>query len=154
MTDARIALGLTVTEFALRAGLQPSQVCALEVGRLTPFGEWDWRSEAVTAATFLGFSCAELWPEHAPRVPRLCAEAVPTPESLCEEAQLRGRLDAAVAALPPRLATVIRLRFGLDADDDGIIFREVGKAIGLNRERARQLEVEALRLLKDAMTRG
>lgn len=62
-------------------------------------------------------------------------------EALNEQRQ--DAVAAAVGGLPPRLAAVVRARFFADLSLD-----EVGKQLGMSRERVRQLQVEALELLK------
>ncbi len=42
-----------------------------------------------------------------------------------------------------RDAAILRMRYGLDGDDP-MTFKEIGDAIGLTRERVRQIEIEAL----------
>jgi RNA polymerase primary sigma factor len=54
----------------------------------------------------------------------------------------------AVRELPPRLALVLQLRFGL-LDDRARTLEEVGNEIGVTRERARQIERQALERLRN-----
>ena len=54
----------------------------------------------------------------------------------------------AVRELPPRLALVLQLRFGL-LDDRARTLGEVGNEIGVTRERARQIEGQALERLRN-----
>jgi RNA polymerase primary sigma factor len=51
--------------------------------------------------------------------------------------------------LTPREAKVIRMRFGLE-DGDEHTLEEVGRCLGVTRERTRQIEAEALRTLREA----
>ena len=52
--------------------------------------------------------------------------------------------------MDPREATVLRMRFGLD-DNDPRTLKEIGEALGLTRERVRQIETEALGKLADSL---
>ena len=61
--------------------------------------------------------------------------------SLCSQA-----LQQALAALSERERHVLVLRYGLD-DDEPKTLEEIGRRLGLTRERIRQIEVEALRRL-------
>jgi RNA polymerase primary sigma factor len=57
-------------------------------------------------------------------------------------------LEAALAALPARDAKVIRLYFGLD-DGKSRTLEEIGRMMGVTRERIRQLRDRALRQLRE-----
>ena len=57
-------------------------------------------------------------------------------------------LDTALAALPPRDAKVLRLYFGLD-DGKTRTLEEIGRMMGVTRERIRQLRDRALRQLRE-----
>ena len=72
-------------------------------------------------------------------------------EEVAEESVLAGRLDDALSEnLSPREAQLVRLRFGLDRGGLERTLGEVGKALGVSRERVRQLEAEAMRKLRRA----
>jgi RNA polymerase primary sigma factor len=59
-------------------------------------------------------------------------------------------LHRAVATLPPREQQVIKLRYGLDHDQDPKSLEEIGRQMGITRERVRQIETQALgRLLQE-----
>jgi RNA polymerase sigma-32 factor len=50
-----------------------------------------------------------------------------------------------IAALPERLRRVMELRY---SGDDGMTLLEVGNVVGVSRERVRQLETAALKVLR------
>ena len=56
-------------------------------------------------------------------------------------------LHRAIAELPEREQMVVKLRFGLDGDPDPKSLEQIGRELGLTRERVRQIEREALNLL-------
>jgi RNA polymerase primary sigma factor len=56
-------------------------------------------------------------------------------------------LRAAVAKLPEREQLVIKLRYGLDGDQDPKSLEMIGREMGLTRERVRQIETQALERL-------
>jgi RNA polymerase primary sigma factor len=60
---------------------------------------------------------------------------------------LQDRLRAVLSTLPERSAVVMRMRFGLD-DGRSRTLDEVGKELGLTRERIRQIERDTLRELR------
>jgi len=56
-------------------------------------------------------------------------------------------LRRAVAELPTREQEVVKLRYGLNGDPDPQSLEQIGRHLGLTRERVRQIEREALNLL-------
>ena len=60
-------------------------------------------------------------------------------------------IEAALAALPPRDAKVLRLYFGLD-DGNSRTLEEIGRMMGVTRERIRQLRDRALTRLREGDT--
>jgi RNA polymerase primary sigma factor len=58
-------------------------------------------------------------------------------------------LHAAVAQLPEREQLILTLRFGLSGTDEPKSLEEIGRILGVTRERVRQLESEALRRLAE-----
>jgi len=70
----------------------------------------------------------------------------PLPEE-CVEISLRSQaLTVALQALPDRERMVLVLRYGL-VDEEPKTLEEIGKRLGLTRERVRQIELESLRRL-------
>ena len=56
-------------------------------------------------------------------------------------------LRRAVSELPDREQDVLKLRYGMDGNDDPKSLDEIGRRLGLTRERVRQIEAQALRRL-------
>jgi RNA polymerase primary sigma factor len=56
-------------------------------------------------------------------------------------------LRRAIATLPEREQEVVRLRYGLNGDTGPQSLEEIGRKLGLTRERVRQVEAEALQRL-------
>ncbi len=83
---------------------------------------------------------------------RPLGESLQDPRSPCPQASLMRsdlarRLRNELAALSSRERAVIRLRFGLDGRT-ALTLRETGRAVGLSRERVRQIELCALRKIR------
>jgi RNA polymerase primary sigma factor len=97
---------------------------------------------AVPRATSLD---APLGDEDDAVVGDLVAGDGPLPEEIVEESLRSESLAAALEALPERHRDVIVLRYGLDGDPRTL--EEIGRELGITRERVRQIEVEALNRL-------
>ncbi len=77
----------------------------------------------------------------------LLAGDEPPPEEAAQVALRRESVRAALSCLPDReRKEVIALRFGLE-DGEQKTLEQIGRRVGLTRERVRQLEVQALRRL-------
>jgi RNA polymerase primary sigma factor len=76
----------------------------------------------------------------------LAGEAAP-PEDEVHVSLEEETLRRAVAALPEREREVVRLRYGLNGDSDPLSLEQIGRRLGLTRERIRQIEATALELL-------
>jgi len=71
----------------------------------------------------------------------------PAPSEMTDAEMLREHLSMALNKLPEREAKILQLRYGL-LDGEQHTLEEVGKAIGVTRERVRQLEAQALNRLR------
>jgi RNA polymerase primary sigma factor len=63
--------------------------------------------------------------------------------------ELAAEIEALIERLTPREQLVLRLRFGLDQEDEHT-FEEIGNTLGLTRERVRQIVAAALTKLNRA----
>ena len=64
-----------------------------------------------------------------------------------DHSELRAAVEQALDTLTPRESRVLRLRYGIGRDAP-LDLMEVGRQFGMSRERARQIESEALRKLR------
>jgi len=81
-------------------------------------------------------------------------ETSPSPEESTAQSLLQQDLARTIEDnLPLREARILRLRFGLD---DGRVhsLSDVGRRLGVTRERVRQIEAQALRKLRDPRVRS
>ena len=67
--------------------------------------------------------------------------------ALVEVGQWEGTLHEAVSSLPEREARILKMRHGLDGSKIRTL-REVSEALGISQERARQVEIKALRTIR------
>ena len=73
------------------------------------------------------------------------------PWQLVQNEQLKGRIDDWLELLPEKSYEMICRRFSLRGYDVTTL-EEVGRAIGLTRERVRQIQVDALKTMRAVMT--
>lgn len=78
---------------------------------------------------------------------RLVDRRVPQPDRRHDAACLRRLIEGLLVQLSPRSERVIRLRFGL-ANADEHTLEEVGDLFEVTRERIRQIEAKAIRILR------
>lgn len=72
------------------------------------------------------------------------------PEELAEDVDLHEHIEHWLSKLDPRQREIVERRFGLkDYDKDTL--EAVGEAVGLTRERVRQMQLEALAKLRDIL---
>jgi RNA polymerase primary sigma factor len=79
----------------------------------------------------------------------LFASNEPTPDEQVEVDLTEKALHAAVAGLSEREQNILKLRYGLNGSEDPKSLEEIGRILGITRERVRQLEAEALRRLAE-----
>jgi RNA polymerase primary sigma factor len=71
----------------------------------------------------------------------------PEPVEMVTQNLLREHLQDVLSALPPREVRILQLRYGL-LDGQSYTLEEVGKKMGVTRERVRQIEAQALSRLR------
>lgn len=74
------------------------------------------------------------------------------PDEQMLNADLIAKLGELLNVIEEREATILRLRYGLGSTDgETMTLKEIGKVVGLTRERVRQIEQEALKKLYGVM---
>ncbi len=71
----------------------------------------------------------------------------PQPQEELVRRELKDTLDKLLCMLTPRQQQVLRLRFGMEGDDSCSL-EQIGAKLGISKERARQVEHEAIRKLQ------
>ncbi|HEU4449818.1 MAG TPA: sigma-70 family RNA polymerase sigma factor [Gaiellaceae bacterium] len=136
-------IGRAERQLTARLGRVPTDKELAKAARLTVAQLHEVR-EAARAVTSLDRTVGE---ESGTTFQELLVGQEESPEqevtvSLAQEA-LRGALDE----LPDRERAVIKLRYGLNGDKDPASLEEIGRRLGLTRERVRQIEAAALNRL-------
>jgi RNA polymerase primary sigma factor len=78
-------------------------------------------------------------------------ERVESPDEEIQKADLLKRMKELLDEMDEREATILRLRYGLEHDREPLTLKEIGKIVGLTRERVRQIERETLAKLYRVM---
>ncbi len=74
-------------------------------------------------------------------------DTAPSPHQMVAETMLREKIEEVLNTLTPREQRVLRLRYGL-VNGRPHTLEEVGQKFGLTRERIRQIEIQAIRRLR------
>ena len=74
-------------------------------------------------------------------------ESSPSPSDAAIDKDLSDQTDLVLSGLTPREEKVLRMRFGIGERQDYTL-EEVGKVLGVTRERVRQIEAKAIRRLR------
>jgi RNA polymerase primary sigma factor len=69
------------------------------------------------------------------------------PEQVASDSMMKKDLGRMLATLPERERRILELRYGLN-DQEPMTLEQVGKALGVTRERVRQMELKTLRRLE------
>jgi RNA polymerase primary sigma factor len=70
----------------------------------------------------------------------------PLPEEVAEQRLRNEALERALESLPTRDRRVLELRYGLRGEEPHTL-EQIGKRLGMTRERVRQIEVDSLKRL-------
>lgn len=77
----------------------------------------------------------------------IAAETI-DPAETAHQAESRRAIESALALLDERSRTIVRMRYALGVDTEPATLEQVGELYGITRERARQIEAEAFKLIR------
>ena len=130
-------------ELTAKLGRAPDEAEIAKAAKLPPKQVREVR-EAARAVTSLDKPVGE---EESASLGELTAGEAPSPEEQVTVSLAEDTLRRAVAQLPERERDVVKLRYGLNGDVEPASLEEIGRRLGLTRERVRQIEADALERL-------
>jgi len=75
-------------------------------------------------------------------------DEIPVPDESATYNILKEHIELILGSLPPREVRILQLRYGL-LDGQSYTLEEVGRKMGVTRERVRQIEAQALNRLRN-----
>jgi RNA polymerase primary sigma factor len=137
------------SELGYRLGRTPSvEEVAREIG--LPEETWSLLKQTILTSSFGGQISLDVLTGAQETVQD---ERLASPDEALQKLDLLRRMRELLDQIDEREAAVLRLRYGLAAGAEPLTLKEVGKAIGLTRERVRQIEREALEKLNRFLDR-
>src|SRR5215207_10019 len=127
-------------ELMMKLGRAPEEEEVAKAAKL-PLKQVREVRQAARAVTSLDRPAGE---EGGTSLGELVAGGEPGPEETLHVSLEEDILRRAVANLPDRYQEIVKLRYGLNGDADPQSLEEIGRRLGLTRERVRQLEADAL----------
>jgi RNA polymerase primary sigma factor len=140
IVDRERKIGKAERELAARLGRVPTDEEVAEAAKL-PLKQVREVKEAARAVTSLDRPVGE---QGDASYGDLVAGDEPGPEETLSVSLEEDTLRRAIESLPEREQEVVKLRYGLNGDADPKTLEEVGRRLGLTRERVRQVEADAL----------
>lgn len=146
----------SVKQLCEQAGVWPTEAGRLLRGLAPPFSVDGWTPNARRLADTLHAHPADFWPEaqatmEIPARDWYTNPVDPLTRLLQQEA--KGRVADLLAHLKPKEAHVLRRRFGLTVFGEPASLEEIGRELGVSRERIRQLEANGLWALRKRFCR-
>jgi RNA polymerase primary sigma factor len=143
IVDRERKIGRAERELTAKLGRPPTEEEVSKAAKL-PLKQIREVREAARAVTSLDRPVGE---EGDTAFGDLVAGTEPDPEETIHVSLEEDTVRRAIEALPERAQEVVKLRYGLNGDNDPKSLDEIGRRLGLTRERVRQLESEALHQL-------
>ncbi len=132
-------------ELAVKLGRQPSDEEVAQAAKL-PMKQYREVRHAARAVTSLD---RPLGAEGDTSLSEVIPGDQATPEEEVTVSLEQDALRRAIGELPDRERQVVKWRYGLNGDTDPTSLDEIGRRLGVTRERVRQIETEALQRLAE-----
>ena len=159
LMEVREQMGMSTKQFAAFLGISYRQYNGIE-----NLSHYPSQRMVERIADKIGSAAYEAFPEYLRHVKtRVIERTIPEEDVLrlgdpsCRHllyetrpniATLSEDIEKVLEGIPRRLATVIRMRFALDGGDPKSL-GEIAKTLGVSAERVRQMEISALRKLRN-----
>jgi RNA polymerase primary sigma factor len=130
-------------ELVVKLGREPTDAEIARAAQLSTKDVHEVR-KAARAVTSLDRPVGE---DNGASLGELFAGEEPPPEEEVHISLREEALNRALDELPEREREVLALRFGLNGDTEPVSLEEIGRRLGLTRERVRQIEAKALERL-------
>ena len=143
IVDRERKIARTERELLTKLGRAPTQAEVAKAAKL-PVKQVREVQEAARAVTSLDRPVGS---ESETALGDLVAGSEAPPEEELDISLRQDALRKAVAELSDRERDVLKRRFGLNGDPDPQSLEQIGRTLGLTRERVRQIETEALKRL-------
>ena len=139
---------IVTQELAFKLGRNPSlEEVAQQMD--IPENNWGLFKRTIQTSSLGGQVSLDILTTHQETV---ADRATQQPDERLLNEDLLERLQDLLGIIDEREATILRLRYGLDeGESEPMTLKEIGKVVGLTRERVRQIEREALRKLYTVM---
>lgn len=131
------------------------------LGRSPRLKSGEWSPMAMKVATYLRVEPEHIWPEHMLKIAKPVSVEVSLDElpmlqrepsrallPAIESDDIRQRVRNSISQLPLREAQIVLMRHGFLGPE--MTYAQIGEKLGVSLERARQMEMRALRRLKHA----
>ncbi len=143
IVDRERKIGRADRELTVKLGRSPTEEEIAKASKL-PLKQVREVRQAARAVTSLDRPVGE---EGDTKLGDLFAGEDASPDQRLQVSLEQDVLRRAVETLPDRQQEIVKLRYGLNGDTDPKSLEEIGRRLGLTRERVRQLEAEALERL-------
>lgn len=145
--------GSSAYAIAKMAGVHPNTLNSLINETISPAARGTWSKSALSVAHALGEDPEDLFPVYAAMRPKSYKFVdMYGKDTSIDDDEVADILNAVLSTLPRRQHQVLKLLYGISCSHPRTL-DECGRVFGVTRERIRQVEAKALRLLRELLYR-